>query len=157
MKAAINHLKEGRSPGVDNVSAELLKNPGEVGIYGLLQVCFQIWTTREWTFDGKAQELVVLYKRRNMKECSICRPTVLISHKSKKIFDYHLNQNRNSSEMWTFGLPGPIEAPRHALYLANNAYENKEQWQKNFHRFHQTTVKHLSVTFINIYFKLSSI
>ena len=48
VEAAVKYLKGGKSPGNDNIPAELIKNGGEAMISALTIICNKIWETGEW-------------------------------------------------------------------------------------------------------------
>ena len=45
---AVRNRRTGKSPGVDNISSELLKNGGETTTTALTAICQKIWETKEW-------------------------------------------------------------------------------------------------------------
>ncbi|GFR99677.1 endonuclease-reverse transcriptase [Elysia marginata] len=93
VEAAIKDLKAGKSPGLDNIPAEIIKNSGEMGIKALEHhLCCQIWKQQEWPEDWKLQEFVMLYKNGNSKECGNYRTIALISHASKILLIIILNR-----------------------------------------------------------------
>ena len=49
LKGAVHSLKAGKSPGVDNIPAELLMNGGEAITTVLAVICQKIWETKEWS------------------------------------------------------------------------------------------------------------
>ena len=63
----VHKLKEGKSPGLDNIPGELLKYSGESSIRALHQLCIQIWNTCQWPTDWKQQEFVMLHKSGDTK------------------------------------------------------------------------------------------
>ncbi|GFR65263.1 endonuclease-reverse transcriptase [Elysia marginata] len=92
VEAAIKDLKAGKSPGLDNIPAEIIKNSGEMGIKALHHLFCQIWKQQEWPEDWKLQEFVMLYKNGNSKECGNSRTIALISHASKILLIIILNR-----------------------------------------------------------------
>ncbi|GFS23164.1 RNA-directed DNA polymerase (Reverse transcriptase) domain containing protein [Elysia marginata] len=82
----------GKSPGLDNIPAEKIKNSGEMGIKSLHHLCCQIWKQQEWPEDWKLQEFVMLYKNGNSKECGNYRAIALISHACKILLIIILNR-----------------------------------------------------------------
>ena len=49
VEEAVQSLKAGKSPGVDNIPSELLKNGGETTTTTVLTViCQKMWETKEW-------------------------------------------------------------------------------------------------------------
>ena len=64
-------------------------------------LCINIWDTGIWPHEWKQQELVVLYKNGNNKECGNYQTLVLISHTSKNLLTIMLNrvQKKISEEL----------------------------------------------------------
>ena len=50
---AINSLKDRKSPGCDEITAEMIKASGEAGITSYHKICTQIWKTGEWPEEWK--------------------------------------------------------------------------------------------------------
>ena len=96
--SAIKMLKNGKSPGMDNISGELLKHLGSDGIKAIHKLCCQIWKTCEWPSEWKLQELVMLFKSGNAKDCGNYRTIALISHTSKILLIIILNRMRSKVE-----------------------------------------------------------
>ena len=67
---AIKLLSNGKSPGLDNIPAELIKATGVLGKKAIHNLCCKIWNTLEWPKEWKQQEFVVLHKSGDKKECS---------------------------------------------------------------------------------------
>ena len=66
---AVKYLKGGKSPGNDNIPAELIKNRGEAMISALTIICTKIWET-----GGMA-------------------------HSVDQVYDHHTTQERKSPDM----------------------------------------------------------
>ena len=49
LEAAVQSLKKGKSAGVDNIPAELVREGGDDVITALTIICNKIWQTGEWT------------------------------------------------------------------------------------------------------------
>ena len=77
---AIKLLSNGKSPGLDNLPAELIKSSDVFGKKCIHILCKRIWETCQWPEEWKKQEFVVLFKSGDMKECSNYRTIALISH-----------------------------------------------------------------------------
>ena len=92
IESALKTLKAGKSPGLDNIPAELLKNSGENATKAIHTLCCSIWNTCQWPKDWKQQELVMLHKAGSMKECGNYRTIALISHTSKILLDIILRR-----------------------------------------------------------------
>ena len=48
VEEAVRMLKAGKSPGVDNVPAELLKHAGSELVRLLTAICQRMWETKQW-------------------------------------------------------------------------------------------------------------
>ena len=62
VEEAVQSLKAGKSPRVDNIPSELLKNGHETTPTVLTAIC-QIWETQEWPKEW-IQSVVILYQRK---------------------------------------------------------------------------------------------
>ena len=80
---AVRMLKCGKTPGLDGVPEELIQNSGPVSIRVLLELCTQIWNSLKWPDAWKKQEIVMIHKTGNTKECTNYRTITLLSHASK--------------------------------------------------------------------------
>ena len=63
VKAAIQALKIGKSAGIDNIPAELIKAGGHIVIQILLDICNKIWETGIWPSDWKKSMIISLHKK----------------------------------------------------------------------------------------------
>lgn len=98
VEKALKRLKDGKSPGLDNIPAELFKNSGKFGLHVIHQLCIKIWMTNEWPDGWKKQEFVMLYKSGSPKDCSNYRTIALISHLSKILLIIILNRIKGKIE-----------------------------------------------------------
>ena len=80
---AMNELKTGKSPGYDDIPAELWKATGDVGATLMWKLCVKIWTEVEWPKDWGRAVFIPIPKKGNIKECSNHRTISLICHASK--------------------------------------------------------------------------
>ena len=80
---AISGLKSGKSPGYDNVPAELIKESGNSGVLIYHLLVKKIWNTGIWPIDWKISIYIAFQKKGDLKECSNYRTIALISHASK--------------------------------------------------------------------------
>ena len=53
VERAINSLKDRKSPGCDEITAERIKASGEAGITYYHNICTKIWKTGEWPEEWK--------------------------------------------------------------------------------------------------------
>ncbi|GFN86090.1 LOW QUALITY PROTEIN: endonuclease-reverse transcriptase [Plakobranchus ocellatus] len=82
---AIGSLKDGRSPGCDDIQAEMIKACGEEGIDVYHKLCKKIWEKGQWPTDWKRAIFISLPKKGDLQLCSNYRTIALISHASKII------------------------------------------------------------------------
>ena len=80
---AVNTLKTGKSPGVDNIPSELLKNGGEATTKILTAICKKIWETKEWLMEWTQSLVIPLPQKGSLKQCQNYRTINLISHPRK--------------------------------------------------------------------------
>ena len=104
VEAAIKALKDGKSPGCDEISAELIKASGDEGIQVYHKLCCKIWRTGQWPQNWKRAVFVPLPKKGDLQLCSNYRTISLISHASKimlKILQWRLSRKLEDEIGWT--------------------------------------------------------
>ena len=92
---ALKELPNGKSPGVDQIPAELIKASGEEGVSVMHRLCCRIWNSKQWPEDWRRAVLVTLPKKGDFLNCNNYRTISLISHASKlllKIIGKRLEQ-----------------------------------------------------------------
>ena len=77
---AVNNLKNGKSPGLDNIYSEYIKAGGKPLLLVLLRLFNLILTTGTVPQAFKTALIVVLYKKGNRLDCGNYRPISLLSH-----------------------------------------------------------------------------
>ena len=87
VRKAVNKLKNNKAPGLDEVSAEMIKAGGETSISVLKSVIDQIWTTGDWPEDWVISELVPLPKVAGTMDCAKHRTISLLAHASKVLLE----------------------------------------------------------------------
>ena len=92
-------MKLGKAAGLDGVPGELIRNAGPSSMRAQHTLCTKIWESGDWPDIWKIQEIVVIYKAGNSKECSNYRTIALISHASKILLQILLNRMRKKIEM----------------------------------------------------------
>ena len=87
--------------GLDNIPAELVKASEPTTLKVLHMLCINICDTGIWPHEQKQQELVMIYKNGNNKECRNYQTIALISHTSKILLKIILNrpQKKVSEEL----------------------------------------------------------
>ncbi|XP_072014901.1 uncharacterized protein [Amphiura filiformis] len=83
VEQVMDQMKNAKSPGIDEIPAELLKATGKEGVDIMWRLCCRIWKEQEWPKDGCRAVFVPLPKKGNLKECSKHRTISLICHASK--------------------------------------------------------------------------
>ena len=91
VEAAVKALKLGKSAGVDNIPAELVKSGGEVMIDILTSICNKNWKTWEWPTTWTQSLVITFPKKGNLKLYQKYRTISLISHPSKVMLKIILN------------------------------------------------------------------
>ena len=87
--------KTQKSPGVDNVPAELIKHGGEAMIDAFLIICQNIWETKTWPEEWTKSLIIMMQKKGNLRCCNNYRT---ISHPSKIMLRIILNRLKGKAE-----------------------------------------------------------
>ena len=98
VEEAVRSLKGGKSPGIDNIPAELIKYGGPEMIKALTIICQRIWTSKEWPKQWTQSIIVPLPKKGDLKKCQNYRTISLISHPSKVMLRIALNRLKPQAE-----------------------------------------------------------
>ena len=98
VKMAVRSLKAGKSPRVDKIPSELLKNGGEATTTVLTAICQKIGDTKEWLKQWTQSLVIPLPQKGNLKQCQNYHTTSLISHPSKVILRVILNRLKAKAE-----------------------------------------------------------
>ncbi|XP_037780246.1 uncharacterized protein LOC119576673 [Penaeus monodon] len=80
---AIKELKRNKSPGADNICAELIQVNGDTTAKVIHKLCSEILKTKEWPSQWTESVLITIPKKANNRKCSGYRTISLISHTSK--------------------------------------------------------------------------
>ena len=98
VEIAVASLKKGKSAGVDNIPAELVRAGGETMIDVLTEICNRIWRTGEWPTPWTQSLIITLPKKGNLQLCKNYRTISLISHSSKVMLEVILNRLKPQAE-----------------------------------------------------------
>ena len=98
VKEAMNSIKKGKSPGVDNIPGELIKNGGEEMVKAVTTICQRIWRDKGWPEQWTKSIMIPLPKKGNSKKCQNYRTISLISHPSKIMLKIILNRLKERAE-----------------------------------------------------------
>jgi len=92
IEEAVRKLKCNKSPGTDNIPAELLKAGGENMVDILLKICNLTLKTGEWPTKWTESIVIPLPKKGNIRKCENNRTISLISHSSKVLLYVLMNR-----------------------------------------------------------------
>ena len=84
---AIQKLRNGRAPGADMVTGEMLKVTGEIGIDILHDICRDIWNSGTWPSDWTSSVYIPIHKKGKTENCCNYRTITLTSHASKVLLN----------------------------------------------------------------------
>ena len=87
----------GKSAGIDNIPAELIKDGGHIVIQILLDICNKIWETGIWPSDWTSM-IMSLHKKGSKQKCENYRTISPISHSSKIMLKIILNRLKHYTE-----------------------------------------------------------
>ena len=76
-------MKDGKPPGVDNITAEILKHGGPCIIDNVTVVCQNIWTSGQWPKDWGRSLIIPLLKQAIHDFVSAIKNISLICYPSK--------------------------------------------------------------------------
>jgi len=94
-----SEVKNGKSEGIDNIPAELLKALGLKEKYELFKTCSEVYLQGEWPNDFLESVLIPIEKKCGAEECVDFRTISLSQHASKillKILTNHLESKAES-------------------------------------------------------------
>ena len=95
---AIKTLKDGKSPGCDNIQAEITKASGKEGLDVYHRLCTKIWETGQWPIDWRRAMFIPLPKKGDLHLCSNYRTISLISHAGKILLKVIMKRMENKLE-----------------------------------------------------------
>jgi hypothetical protein len=95
---AISCLKNGKSPGVDDIPAELIKLAGESGARIMHKLCNIIWRTKRWPEKWAKAIFIFLPKSGDLRDCKNYRTISLLCHASKILLIIIHNRIKQQSE-----------------------------------------------------------
>ena len=96
VEQAIGMLTCGKAPGLDGIQTSLIRRSGPASIRVLLKLYIQICCS--WPDAWKRQEIVMIHKSVNAKECTNYRTIALLSHSSKVLLVILLKRKREKTE-----------------------------------------------------------
>jgi hypothetical protein len=79
IELAIEKLKSHKSPGINQIPAELIKVVGKIIQYGIHKLIISIWNKEELPEEWKDSIVVPIYKKGDKTDCSNYRGISLLS------------------------------------------------------------------------------
>ena len=79
---AIKSLNDGKSPGNDNISSELLKHGGDAIVNVFTELCQKSWSMKKWPAQWTQSLVIPIPKKGNLRKCENYRTLSLISYSS---------------------------------------------------------------------------
>ena len=98
VEEAVRNPRAGKSPGVDNIPSEILKNGGVTATTVLTVMCQKIWKTKNWPKEWTQSFVIPLPQKGYLKQCKNYRTISLISHHSKIMLRVILNRLEAKAE-----------------------------------------------------------
>jgi hypothetical protein len=98
VRNGIDKLKRGKSPGSDNIPAELWKASGEAGVHMMHKICSKVWKTKAWPQQWAQAIFVPIPKSGDLQNCKNYRNVSLLSHASKVLLNIILGRMKQYSE-----------------------------------------------------------
>lgn len=83
VKVAINKMKNGKSPGIDGIPAEIYKGGGECIEEWLTKIFNQAWSQEKIPIDWTKGVVCPIYKKNDRTDCRNYRGITLLSHAGK--------------------------------------------------------------------------
>ena len=88
---AITTLKEGKSPGIDNIPSELVKYGGNAVVRILTTLCQKSWSSKIWPSQTTKSLIILIPKKGDLKKCKNYRTLSLICYSRKILLSISLN------------------------------------------------------------------
>lgn len=98
IEEAIKTLKKRKSPGVDNITSELVQAGGVSMVDQLHNICNRIWSTGTWPTPWTKSLIITIPKKGNLQKCNNYRTISLICHPSKVLLRIILNRLKPYAE-----------------------------------------------------------
>ena len=95
---AMNQTASHKSPGSDDIPAELFKAGGDATVDRMHRICTALWETGEWPDDWTNSIFIPLPKKGDLRQCSNYRMIALVSHASKILLRIILERIRDKTE-----------------------------------------------------------
>ena len=95
VEKAVKEMRNGKSPGCDDIPAEMWKHTGQTGITLLHKLCVKIWRSGKWPEDWCRTIFIPIPKTGDFQQCKNHRTISLICHASKILLSIITNRLQN--------------------------------------------------------------
>ena len=95
IEKAINHMKNNKATGPDEIAVEQIKGLGEFGIEKLTLILNEIYDSGEFPEDLSKSIFVTLPKKPGAIKCEFHRTIILMNHTTKILLRVLMNRARN--------------------------------------------------------------
>ena len=100
VELAIERLKSHKSPGIDQITAELIKAGGRTIQYEIHKLIISIWNKEELPEEWKDLINIPIYKKGNKTDCSIYRGISFLSTMYKILSNILLWKQSFGGKTW---------------------------------------------------------
>ncbi len=95
---AVKRLKKGKSPGIDEITGEIIQAGGEKVIDEIHTICNQIWQEGKVPEEWAKSVIIAIPKKGDLAECSNYRTIALLSHVGKVLMMVLLERLKEQME-----------------------------------------------------------
>jgi hypothetical protein len=96
VERAIREMRNGRSPGIDNITVEMIKAAGEIGTKWIHRIILNVWKQKRIPEDWRKGIIVPIFKKGDRKACNNYRGVTLMCQCAKlyeKIIEFRLKRS----------------------------------------------------------------
>ena len=136
IEKAINHMKNNKATGPDEIAVEQIKGLGEFGIEKLTLILNEIYNSGEFPEDLSKSIFITLPKKPGAIECELHRTISLINHTTKILLRVLMNRVRNKLKPEISDVQyGFVEdkSTRNAIFIIRMLTERAVEMQKNLY------------------------
>ena len=154
IKAAIERLKNGKSPSVDSITAELLKAHKELSAAKVHQLLEKVWKSEKIPDKWKRGLIIKLPKKRNLKECKNWRGITLLSVVGKILGQIVIDRIRNGVHIRLRNEQAGYRKGRgttEQIFILRNIVEQANEWQASLYINFIDFEKHLIPSTVKVY------
>ena len=87
IRAAMKELKDGKAPGLDGTSEEMVKAGVETVVQAMKTIIYNIWKTGVWPTDCTQSEIITLPKVPRTQDCSEHQTISFVCHAFKVMLE----------------------------------------------------------------------